>query len=67
MKKITLLKNHELAGVLHLEGAVIEVDDETHKYIMQSYAFERAELIEIDKSQQAKLDAKIELMKKRPK
>ncbi len=67
MKKITLLKNHELAGVLHLEGAVIEVDDETHKYIMQSYATERAELIEIIKQEKSELDAKIELMKKRPK
>lgn len=67
MKRITLLKNHELAGVLHLEGTEIEVDDETHKYIMQSYAIERAQLVENARVEQEKLDAKIDSLKKRTK
>lgn len=44
MRKIKLLKDHEMNGVIYKEGEEIEVEDWVYDYIVNAYLEERKQL-----------------------
>jgi hypothetical protein len=61
MKKITLTKNHEMAGVIHFEGTEIEVENHVYDQIMNSMIADRKALIAEAAEKVAKADEALAL------